>query len=85
MPIDNPRGIFENKKALLLAKKYSLSLYDKQAYISSGKNITYNDVRFIVKNLWFDHFIYGIKEPLNVDSYTYTRYYLEYLDTLPAF
>lgn len=81
MPIDNRRGIFQDKKALLLAQRYSLELRDKNAYISSNKNITYNDVRFIVKNLWFDHFMYGVKQPIEVDYYTYTQYYLEYLSS----
>lgn len=81
MPVDNRRGIFEDKKALLLAKKYSLELHNKNAYVSSNKNITYNDVRFIVKNLWFDHFMYGVKKPLNVDPYIYTQYYLDYLSS----
>ena len=85
MPIDNRRGIFEDKKALLLAKKYSLDLYDKRAYVSYNKNITYSDVKFIVKNLWTDHFMYGIKKPLNVDYYTYTQYYLEYLQNSHQF
>lgn len=85
MPIDNRRGIFQDKKALVLAKKYSLDLYDKRSYISSGKNVTYNDVRFIVKNLWIDHFMYGVPQPIEVDYYIYTQYYLNHLDNLPPF
>lgn len=85
MPVDNRRGIFENKRALLLAKKYSLDLNDKQAYVSFNKNITYNDVKFIVKNLWLDHFMYGVQQPLNVDCDTYTQYYYQYLNNLPGF
>lgn len=81
MPIDNRRGIFQDKKALMLAKKYSLELYDKRAYISSGKNVTYNDVKFIVGNLWFDHFMYGVSQPIQVDYYTYTQHYLDYLNS----
>ena len=79
MPVDNRRGIFQDKRALILAKKYSLDLYNKQSYISSGKNITYNDVKFIVGNLWLDHFMYGMEKPLNVDDYTYKKYYNDYL------
>jgi len=78
MPIDNRRGIFHDKKALTLAKKYSLDIYNKQAYISSGKNITYNDVRFIIGNLWLDHFMYGSSKPIEVDDYTYAKYLLDY-------
>lgn len=81
MPIDNHRGIFQDKKALVLAKKYSLELHDKRAYISSGKNVTYNDVKFIVGNLWLDHFMYGVSQPIEVDYYTYTQYYLDYLNS----
>lgn len=85
MPIDNRRGIFQDKKALVLAQKYSLDLHDKRAYISFGKNVTYNDVKFIVKNLWLDHFMYGVSEPIEVDYYTYTQYYFDYLNSLHQF
>lgn len=81
MPVDNRRGIFQDKKALVLAKKYSLELYDKRAYISSGENVTYNDVKFIVENLWLDHFMYGVSQPIQVGYYTYTKYYLDYLNS----
>ena len=80
MPIDNRRGIFQNKRALLLAKKYSLDLYDKEAYICYGKYVTYDDVKFIIKNLWIDHFMYGIAQPLEVDHNTYNKYYMDYLN-----
>lgn len=81
MPVDNHRGIFSDKKALILAKKYSLDLYDKRAYVSSSRYITYNDVKFIVGNLWLDHFMYGVSQPIEVDHYTYTQYYLDYLNS----
>jgi hypothetical protein len=80
MPVDNRRGIFNDKKALMLARKYSLDLKDKFAYISSGPTITYNDVKFIVTNLWLDHFMYGISKPLEVDDYIYNKYYLSFIN-----
>lgn len=78
MPIDNRRGIFNDKKALMLAKKYRLELHDKRAYVSNNKNVTYNDVKFIVNNLWIDHFLYGIELPIDVEPYIYTKYFLDF-------
>jgi len=85
MPIDNHRGIFADKKAFVLANKYNLELNDKRAYITNSKYVTYNDVKFIIKNLWIDHFMYGVKQPLEVEPYIYTRYYLEFISTSNVF
>jgi len=85
MPIDNRRGIFQDKKAFMLAKKYALELNDRRAYISSNKNITYTDVKFIVGNLWLDHFMYGVSQPIEVDYFTYIKYYLDYLNSSHTF
>jgi hypothetical protein len=79
MPIDNHRGIFADKKAMTLAKKYNLDLIDKRCYVTEHKYVTYNDVKFITNNLWLDHFMYGGNKPLDVDNYTYTKYYHQYL------
>ena len=78
---EGARWLFVLHHITPLAKKYSLELYDQQAYISSGKNVTYNDVKFIVENLWLDHFMYGVSKPIEVDYYTYTQYYLKYLSS----
>ena len=85
MPIDNHRGIFADKKAFVLAKKYNLELNDKRGYITESKYVTYSDVKFIVKNLWIDHFMYNVKQPCEVEPYIYTRYYLEFMDTTTVF
>lgn len=79
MPIDNRRGIFANKKAMNLAKKYGLDLTDKRCYISDNKYISHSDVKFIVGNLWIDHFLYGVSQPIEVDDDTYNRYYLNFV------
>lgn len=85
MPIDNHRGIFADKKAFVLASKYNLELNDKRAYITNSKYVTYNDVKFIIKNLWMDHFMYDVKQPLEVEPYIYTRYYIEFISTPNVF
>ena len=76
----NTFGIFKTKSAKLLAVKYNLSLYDKNAYIHTGRFILYTDVKFIVDNLWMDHFMYGTDKPLDVsyDEYSYIYHSLEY-------
>ena len=82
MPIDNSRGIFADKKSLVLAKKYSLELYDKRAYILNdpSKQVSYRDVRFIITSLWIDHFMYGSAQPLITSTTIYNRYREEYLN-----
>ena len=80
MPIDNPRGIFADKKAMLLAKNYNLEMNNPLGYVSNNKYITYNDVKFIVDNMWMDHFLYGVKAPSDVDKYIYSQYYLKFVD-----
>ena len=79
MPIDNPRGIFANKKAMTLAKKYNLELTDKRCYICNHKYVTYNDVKFITNNLWIDHFLYGVRPPIEVNIDTYRKYYSNFV------
>lgn len=75
MPVSNKRGIFKDKKALLLAIKYNLDINNKNSYIHSGVHITYKDVHFIVDNLWLDHFMYGVQTPIDVDFLTYIKFY----------
>lgn len=71
----NNFGIFKSKNAKLLAIKYSLDLYDKNAYISNNKFINYSDVKFIVDNLWIDHFIYDTNKPINISYHEYCNIY----------
>lgn len=73
MPIDNRRGIFKDKRALLLATKYNLDLTNKNSYMHTGEYITYRDVNFIVNNLWIDHIMYGVSPPISVDYDTYMK------------
>lgn len=54
---NNRRGIFKSKKAYDLALLYGLNLYDKKSYIHSGLYISFDDVQFIVDNLWLDYFM----------------------------
>ena len=68
-------GIFKSKRAKLIAIRYSLDLYDKNAYIHSQNLISYSDVKFIVDNLWMDHFIYGTDKPIDISSDEYNHIY----------
>jgi hypothetical protein len=70
MPIGQRYGIFSEKKAYNLALKYNLSLENKNSYIHAGNFITYNEVLFIVNNLWLDHFMYGSNKPIDVSEYS---------------
>ena len=62
----NSYGIFYTKRAFILAKKYSLNLHDKNAYITHLSLVKFNDVKFIVDNLWLDHFMYGTNKPIDL-------------------
>lgn len=75
MPIGNPRGIFQDKKAWMLAVKYHLSTTDKSAYIYNlnKKYITYNDVKFIVENLWLNHLMYNTNPPIDLPHEKYKK------------
>jgi hypothetical protein len=79
----NAYGIFKSKRAKLLAIKYGLDLYDKDAYIHSGNIILYSDVKFIVDNLWVDHFIYATDKPIEVSFDEYNDIYYSLKDTFP--
>ena len=73
MPVGNPCGIFKSKRAKNLAINYGLEINNKNGYArlvgeSTSKTITYEDVKFIVDNLWLDHFIYGALEPIKLDE-----------------
>jgi len=80
----NPCGIFKSKRAKLLAIKYGLDLYDKNAYIHSGNTILYSDVKFIVDNRWMDHFMYGTDKPIEVSFDEYNDIYYSLLDIFPG-
>ena len=74
----NSFSIFKSKKAFILAKKYNLSLTDKNSYIHFNNLIEFSDVKFIVDNLWLDHFMYGTPQPIDVSIQEYDQifYYL---------
>ena len=80
----NSFGIFKSKRAKLLAIKYGLDLYDKNAYIHSGNTILYSDVKFIVDNCWLDHFMYGIDKPIDVSFDQYNDIYYSLQNLYPA-
>ena len=76
----NHPGIFSTKRTKNLAEKYGLDLYNKNAYMYSGKFITYDDVQFIVDNLWLDYFMgYSIEQP---DATISTTEKLNIIDSL---
>jgi hypothetical protein len=76
----NHSGIFSTKRTKNLAEKYGLDLYNKNAYMYSGKFITYDDVQFIVDNLWLDYFMgYSIEQP---DATISTTEKLNIIDSL---
>ena len=80
----NTYGIFKTKRAKLLAIKYSLDLYNKNAYIHSGNLILYSDVKFIVDNFWMDHFMYGTYKPFEVSLDEYNDIYYSLKDSFPS-
>lgn len=75
----NSYGIFKTKRARDLATKYNLHLTNSSAYIHSGKFITFSDVKFIVDNLWLNHFMYDQRPPISINDTDYNDmfYYLE--------
>ena len=75
----NNYGIFKTKRAKLLASKYSLDLNNKRAYIQSDNAVSFSDVKFIVDNLWLDHFLYDSDRPIDVsfDEYNIIYYNLQ--------
>ena len=76
----NHSGIFATKRTKNLAEKHGLDLYNKNAYMYSGKFITYDDVQFIVDNLWLDYFMgYSIEQP---DATISTTEKLHIIDSL---
>ena len=72
----NSCGIFKSKSAKLLAIKYGLDLYNKNAYIHSGNIISYSDVKFIVDNRWLDHFMHDADKPIDVSLDEYNNIFL---------
>ncbi len=76
----NHYGIFFSKKARNLASKYNLPLNNKNAYIHNGKYITYIEVKFIIENLWLDHFMFNSPKPINVtdEEYQFIQLSLEH-------
>ena len=79
----NSLGIFKSKRAKLLAIKYGFDLYNKNAYIHSDNLILYSDVKFIVDNLWVDHFMYGTNKPIDVTLEEYDNIYDSLQNSFP--
>ena len=73
----NNFSIFKSKKAFILAKKYNLSLTDKNSYIHSNNLIKFSDVKFMVDNLWLDHFMYGSPKPIDVSINEYYQIFYD--------
>lgn len=72
----NLYGIFKTKKARNLAILYDLELNDVNAYIRNNDYVTFNDVKFIVDNLWLSHFIYDNEPmPITVNLHKYNSIY----------
>lgn len=64
---NNRCGIFKSRKAYNMALQYGLNLNSKKAYIHSGLYISFDDVQFIVDNLWLDYFM-GLSDNIPIDS-----------------
>ena len=79
----NSFGIFKSKRAKLLAIKYGLDLFNKNAYIHSGNTILYSDVQLIVDNFWIDHFIYGTDKPIHVSLVEYDDIFFALQESYP--
>jgi|AntAceMinimDraft_6_1070360.scaffolds.fasta_scaffold13054_4 hypothetical protein len=69
----NIYGIFKTKRARNLAIEYNLDIHNKKAYIHDKKHISYDDVLFIVQNLWDAHFSYGSDKPIDVSIDEYNK------------
>lgn len=80
----NPIGIFKSKRVKLFAARYSLDLNNKNAYgVNNGNLISYYDVKFIVDNLWLDHFMYDSDQPIEVSFEEYNNIYESLLQDYP--
>jgi hypothetical protein len=81
----NNYGIFKSKKAKNLAYRYNLNMFDKSAYACDTKYVSLDDVKFIVDNLWLDHFMYNSPKPieLSLDKYYKIYNYLKNCYKLP--
>jgi len=80
----NSFGIFKSKRAKLLAIKYGLDLYNKNYYIHDGNLVLYSDVKFIIDNLWIDHFLYDTDKPIEVSYNEYNDIYYSLQNLFPA-
>ena len=80
----NTYGIFKSKNARKLAIAYNLDIYDKRSYIiDNDKPVKLYDVRYIVDNLWLDHFIYESDDPIIVSNNEYNTIFLNLLSKYP--
>lgn len=81
----NNFGIFKTKKAKNLAIKYNLDMFSKSAYSCQTNYVSLDDVKFIVENLWLDHFMYNSPKPIHTSSqeYYFIYNYLSKIYKLP--
>ena len=62
----------------------NLDIYDKRSYIiDNDKPVKLSDVRYIVDNLWLDHFIYESDDPIIVSNNEYNTIFLSLLSKYP--
>jgi len=64
---NNRRGIFKSKKAYDLALRYGLNLNSKKSYGDTGFYVSFDDVQWIVDNLWLVYFM-GFTETPPIDN-----------------
>ena len=71
---NNRCGIFKSRKAYNLALQYDLELNSKKSYIHSGLYVSFDDVQFIVDNLWLDYFM-GYTDNTPIDTLSVDEVY----------
>lgn len=85
MSARNKYGIFNSKNARELAISYNLDLNDKRSYaVNQNRYVKLYDVRYIVDNLWLDHFIYNTADPIQVSNYEYNNIFYNLLTKYPT-
>lgn len=85
MPVGNHPGIFWNKKAKLLAKKYNLDMDNIYAYGVTDGYVQLKDVLFIVDNLWIEHFTNYTPKPIELNGDDYLILHFKLLRIYPHF
>ena len=85
MPVGNHPGIFWNKKAKYLAKKYNLCLNSIAAYGVMYGYVKLYDVEFIVNNLWIEHFVNSAPKPVEINADDYLILHFKLMRLYPEF